>query len=172
LKEVQCNLVLWAHLLVFFVVSCSGHIIKNILEISNNLFPFVFTHQAISHVLKQFCNITFANIFFHFITIISKWSHGSILLSVAKCSSFLALIKAMVFPCYQFNYLGFLACTSTIEYKFWIMGFFFGLMHFFMEESLVTLVCKYALTSSWFLCLVFVPYTTNQTSFIWLFCKF
>ncbi len=66
------------------------------------------------HVLIKSCSHDNNQTFFHFVIVVSNWSHGSILSSAKTCSSFLGLVRATISPCFQFWYHGFFYYTSCL----------------------------------------------------------
>jgi hypothetical protein len=44
--QMMCNLVLWAHCLIIFILLCFLYMIKNLFELSRDGSPFVFAGRA------------------------------------------------------------------------------------------------------------------------------
>jgi hypothetical protein len=105
------------HLSIILIVACPILIFEHFLELSSHWSPFIFTCQAIPHVLKKTCIHDTCRHYFHFVTMVSK-DYGSILSSVTMCLLFFVLVRAMVSPCFQFGYLNFLACNLWLSQGF------------------------------------------------------
>jgi hypothetical protein len=53
-KQMQCNLILWAHWVTIFILTYFHHAIKDVFEASKNHSPSLFSHM--SHVLGEAYN--------------------------------------------------------------------------------------------------------------------
>jgi len=106
------------HLPIILIVTCPKLIIEHFLQLFSHWSPFIFTCQAIPHVLKKTCiHDTCIDILFT----LPLWfpiDYGSILSSVTMCLLFFVLIRAMVSPCFQFGCLNFLACNLWLNQSF------------------------------------------------------
>jgi hypothetical protein len=137
------------HLPIILIVTCPKLIIEHFLELFSHWSPFIFTCQAIPHVLKKTCiHDTCIDILFT----LPLWfpiDYGSILSSVTMCLLFFVLIRAMVSACFQFGYLNFLACNLWLSQSFdWqvvsLLCYIFS-WNFFWAISFVNFHCKLTL---------------------------
>jgi len=116
------------------------HIVKNLLEFTRD-----WSHLSLHVLIISRSHHNNQN-FFHFVIVVSNWSHGSILSSAKTCSSFLGLIRATISPCFQFCYHGFFITLRVC----WIWFAFFFLLPFFFDDVsmlICTFTMKQVLTS-------------------------
>ncbi len=111
-REVEFFYIWNVHGPIFFVMSSNCHVIIDSLVVSNMEHHLPLYISPFLRWIAEPKFITYFDIFFHLIIVISNWSCASSLLRFARCFSFFDS-RAKTLTCFQFDYHGFLDCTST-----------------------------------------------------------